>query len=96
MLRLPTGEGFGASEAPRGVLYHRYQLDASGAITSANIVPPTSQNQGAVEEDLGRLVEGAPDLSQEDLTWQCEQLVRCYDPCISCATHAMDVRVERI
>jgi sulfhydrogenase subunit alpha len=88
------GEGWGASEAPRGVLYHRYALDDAGDIEAANIVPPTAQNQRIIEEDLCRLVEQEPGLEQDALTWRCEQLVRCYDPCISCATHFL--RVERV
>jgi sulfhydrogenase subunit alpha len=87
------GEGWGASEAPRGILYHRYQLDDAGDIEAANIVPPTSQNQRIIEEDLCRLVEQEPGLDQAALTWRCEQLVRCYDPCISCATHFLRVEV---
>lgn len=90
-----AGEGFGASEAPRGVLYHRYVLDDAGTIITANIVPPTAQNQRMIELDLCRLVERDPGLEQAALTWRCEQLVRCYDPCISCATHFLRVEVER-
>lgn len=90
-----AGVGFGASEAPRGILYHRYELDERGDIRSANIIPPTSQNQRMIEEDLCRLVERDPELEQDALTWRCEQLVRCYDPCISCATHFLDVHVDR-
>jgi coenzyme F420-reducing hydrogenase alpha subunit len=87
------GEGCGASEAPRGILYHRYTLDEGGDIRTANIVPPTAQNQRIIEEDLCRLVEREPGLDQATLTWRCEQLVRCYDPCISCATHFLRVDV---
>lgn len=90
-----AGAGFGASEAPRGILYHHYTLDDRGDIVTANIVPPTSQNQRTIEEDLCRLVERDPELEQAALTWRCEQLVRCYDPCISCATHFLQVEVDR-
>ncbi len=58
-------------------------------------MPPTSQNQLTIEDDLRRVVEGGLDLADEDLTWRCEQAVRNHDPCISCATHFLDVRVER-
>jgi coenzyme F420-reducing hydrogenase alpha subunit len=94
---VPPGEGLGcgATEAPRGVLFHRYGLDADGLVTSARIVPPTSQNQASIEHDLRRFVADRLDLDDERLTWQCEQAIRNYDPCISCATHFLDLRVER-
>jgi len=87
------GVGHGATEAPRGLLYHRYELDADGTIVDARMVPPTSQNQPAIEDDLARLVEGHLHLDHERLTARCEQAVRNYDPCISCATHFLDVTV---
>jgi coenzyme F420-reducing hydrogenase alpha subunit len=86
--------GHGATEAPRGLLYHRYRVDAEGTILDAKIVPPTSQNQRMIEEDLARFVAPRLALSQEALTWQCEQAIRNYDPCISCATHFLTLRVE--
>ncbi|SNY59293.1 Ni/Fe hydrogenase subunit alpha [Paractinoplanes atraurantiacus] len=90
-----AGTGRGATEAPRGTLFHRYELDAAGLVTSARIVPPTSQNQAAVEDDLGRFVAGRLDLPDDRLTAECEQAIRNYDPCISCATHFLDLRVDR-
>jgi coenzyme F420-reducing hydrogenase alpha subunit len=84
----------GASEAPRGLLYHRYQIDAGGLILEAKIVPPTSQNQRTIEEDLARFVPSRLALPHAELTAQCEQAVRNYDPCISCATHFLTVKVE--
>jgi len=87
--------GYGATEAPRGILFHRYGLDADGLITSARIVPPTSQNQASIEDDLRRYVASRLDLDDEHLTWQCEQAIRNYDPCISCSTHFLDLTVER-
>ena len=89
------GVGTGATEAPRGLLFHRYRIDPAGLIAEARIVPPTSQNQIAIESDIRRTVEAAPDLADEELTWRCEQSVRNHDPCISCATHFLDVTVER-
>ena len=89
------GIGCGVSEAPRGILWHRYEIDASGAIRNARIVPPTSQNQRAIEEDLYGFVSGHLDLSDDELQWQCEQAIRNYDPCISCATHFLKLDVER-
>ncbi len=87
--------GAAISEAPRGILYHRYRIGADGLIQEAKIVPPTSQNQKQVEDDLRAFVEARFDLPLDELTWQCEQAVRNYDPCISCATHALRVRIER-
>ncbi|MGB5138647.1 MAG: Ni/Fe hydrogenase subunit alpha [Candidatus Zixiibacteriota bacterium] len=92
----PTaGIGRGCSEAPRGICYHRYKIDEHGIILDAKIVPPTSQNQKTIEEDLRQFVPRFIDLSDEKLTWQCEQAVRNYDPCISCATHFLKLQVER-
>jgi sulfhydrogenase subunit alpha len=90
-----AGRGYGATEAPRGVLFHRYDLAADGLIEAARIVPPTSQNQAGIEHDLRRFVEDRLDLDDETLTWQCEQAIRNYDPCISCATHFLDLTIER-
>jgi coenzyme F420-reducing hydrogenase alpha subunit len=87
--------GFGATEAPRGVLFHRYGIDADGLISSARIVPPTSQNQASIEDDLRRFVADRLDLDDERLTAQCEQAIRNYDPCISCATHFLELRMDR-
>ncbi len=85
--------GFGCTEAPRGILYHRYRLSEDGTILEAKIVPPTSQNQRIIENDLRRFVERHLSLPDDKLTWQCEQAVRNYDPCISCATHFL--KLER-
>jgi coenzyme F420-reducing hydrogenase alpha subunit len=87
--------GHGASEAPRGTLYHRYAIDHEGLITEAHIVPPTSQNQLSIEDDLRAYVVGRTQLSDSQLQWELEQAIRCYDPCISCATHFLDLTVER-
>jgi sulfhydrogenase subunit alpha len=85
---MPTAAiGFGASEAPRGLLYHRYRVSDDGLIRDAKIVPPTAQNQPTIEDDVRRFVTKFIDLPRETLTLQCEQAVRNYDPCISCATH---------
>lgn len=87
--------GYGCTEAPRGILYHRYKLDAEGTILDANIVPPTSQNQKSVEDDFWRFLPERLSLPKQELTWQCEQLIRNYDPCISCATHFLKVDREQ-
>jgi coenzyme F420-reducing hydrogenase alpha subunit len=85
-----------ATEAPRGLLYHRYRLDADGVILDARIMPPTSQNQGTIEDDLSQFVTARLDLPEDRLTWQCEQMVRNYDPCISCATHFLKLNLDRL
>jgi coenzyme F420-reducing hydrogenase alpha subunit len=87
--------GYGVSEAPRGLLYHRYRLDDDGTILDAKIVPPTSQNQLAIEDDLRGVVSTYSDLPDEELRGLCEQTIRNYDPCISCATHFLTLEVER-
>ena len=88
--------GHGASEAPRGLLYHRYGIDAGGLITEAHIVPPTSQNQLSIEDDLRAYVPGRAGLPDDRLQWELEQAIRSYDPCISCATHFLDLTVHRV
>ncbi|NEE00640.1 Ni/Fe hydrogenase subunit alpha [Phytoactinopolyspora halotolerans] len=90
-----AGVGYGVTEAPRGVLYHRYELDADGLVKTARIVPPTSQNQASIEHDLYDFVSDRLELSDEQLQWQCEQAIRNYDPCISCSAHFLDFTVSR-
>jgi sulfhydrogenase subunit alpha len=91
-----AGVGHGATEAPRGLLYHRYRIDDEGTILDAQIVPPTAQNQPAIEADLKAFVQANLHLSHEELTRQCELAIRTYDPCISCATHFLDLEVEHL
>ena len=86
--------GFGCTEAPRGILYHRYRLDEHGIVLDAKIVPPTSQNQRTMEADLSEFVSAHIDTPPDDLQRQCEQAVRNYDPCISCATHFLKLNIE--
>jgi coenzyme F420-reducing hydrogenase alpha subunit len=90
-----AGVGYACTEAPRGSLYHRYEVDERGLIRDAKIVPPTSQNQKTIENDLWQVVSQEIDLPKEKLTWRCEQAVRNYDPCISCATHFLRLNIER-
>lgn len=90
-----AGVGHGATEAPRGLLYHRYELAEDGTILDATIIPPTSQNQQSIEEDLRAFVQDRLDLPRDELVRQCEQAIRNYDPCISCATHFLDLTVEQ-
>ena len=84
-----------ATEAPRGLLYHRYELDDAGIIADAVIVPPTSQNQIAIEADLRDFVQSHLDLDDHTLGHRCEQVIRNYDPCISCATHFLRFSSDR-
>ncbi len=90
-----AGVGHGVTEAPRGLLYHRYSLDEAGRITDAVIVPPTSQNQATIEHDLWHYVEHHLDLEDEELRRRAEVTIRNHDPCISCATHFLDLTVVR-
>ena len=90
-----AGEGTSATEAPRGLLYHRYAVDEQGRVVSANIVPPTSQNQSQIEEDLRHYLPGVLDRDEPSIAAACERLVRSYDPCISCSTHFLRVTLER-
>lgn len=91
----PRGaRGAGCTEAPRGILYHRYDVNDQSDITEAKIVPPTSQNQKSIEQDLHRFVRQHIDLPDDRLQWQCEQAIRNYDPCISCATHFLKLERE--
>jgi coenzyme F420-reducing hydrogenase alpha subunit len=89
-----AGEGHGVSEAPRGLLYHRYRIDGEGTIREAVIVPPTSQNQRTIELDLVAVVERDWRMPREELTLRCEQTIRNHDPCISCATHFLTLELE--
>ena len=90
-----SATGYGCTEAPRGILYHRYRMDETGVILDAKIVPPTSQNQKTIENDLWQFVPEYLDLPDKELMWHCEQAIRNYDPCISCATHFLKLTVER-
>ncbi|GIU93546.1 MAG: Ni/Fe hydrogenase subunit alpha [Gaiellaceae bacterium] len=90
-----AGTGHGCTEAPRGICWHRYALDAEGFILDAKIVPPTAQNQRSIEEDLVGVVRDRLELPDEELAHVCEQAIRNYDPCISCATHFLRFEVIR-
>ena len=77
------------------MLFHRYVLDDAGIIQDAQIVPPTSPNQPSIEADLRAMVGAWSDLDEHALQHRCEHAIRNYDPCISCATHFLDLRVSR-
>ncbi len=91
-----SASGTGCTEAPRGICYHRYDLDQDGRVRVARIVPPTAQNQRQIERDLWGVVERHMALPDDQLQWVCEQAIRNYDPCISCATHFLKLSVERV
>ena len=95
-LMLRAGEGCAATEAPRGLLFHRYTLDAAGLVQSARIVPPTAQNLARIEEDLRQMAPKVLDMPHDQATLTCEHLVRSYDPCISCATHFLKLDIKEL
>jgi coenzyme F420-reducing hydrogenase alpha subunit len=89
------GVGCHATEAPRGLIYHRYRIGDDGLIAEAKIVPPTSQNQGQIENDLRAYVPRIVGFDDAAATQKCEHMIRNYDPCISCSTHFLEMRIER-
>jgi len=93
-LNIKAGEGAAATEAPRGLLYHRFRIDENGFVKNARIVPPTAQNLARMEADLWQLAPTVYELPHEDATLTCEHLLRAYDPCISCATHFLTLTIE--
>jgi coenzyme F420-reducing hydrogenase alpha subunit len=90
-----AGSGCHATEAPRGLIYHRYRIGDDGLIAEAKIVPPTSQNQGQIENDLRAYVPRVLSYDDAVATQKCEHMIRNYDPCISCSTHFLDLRIDR-
>lgn len=89
------GVGHGVSEAPRGLLYHRYEIDGDGQIRTATIVPPTAQNQAAIEHEMACLVASNLDEDDATLTALCERSIRNHDPCISCSAHFLTLTIDR-
>jgi coenzyme F420-reducing hydrogenase alpha subunit len=92
---IQPGEGCGVSEAPRGLLYHRYVVDEQGLIRFARITPPTAQNFAQMEADLWALAPTVVKQPQEEASISFEHLLRSYDPCISCATHFLKLHIDR-
>lgn len=91
-----SGMGYGCTEAPRGMLWHAYELNDEGLIQSARIIPPTSQNQARIEDDLKySLKQFGLNKQDDELRAYSEQLIRNYDPCISCSTHFLTMNVKR-
>lgn len=93
--QVKRGAGCAVTEAPRGLIYHRYEVDDQGRVELAKIVPPTSQNQAQVEQDLRAFLPSLLDESDAHIALSCERFVRNYDPCISCSTHFLSLRIER-
>ena len=93
--KVHAGQGCAATEAPRGLLYHRYRIDDRGLVEFSRIVPPTAQNYHRMEDDLKAILPGVLDQSEAEIAQVCEKLIRTYDPCISCSTHFVKLRLER-
>jgi len=90
-----AGVGFGCTEAPRGICWHRYEFETDGSIKTARIVPPTSQNQPSIEADLTAVATSILDKPDDVIRHRCEQTIRNYDPCISCSTHFLKLSIHR-
>ena len=90
-----AGAGFGCTEAPRGICWHRYDFADDGTIERARIVPPTSQNQPSIEADLAGVAASLLDQPDEIIRDRCEHTIRNYDPCISCSAHFLKLTVRR-
>lgn len=90
-----AGTAAWSTEAPRGLLFQTYEIDERGLVSSARIVPPTAQNQASIEDDLRTYAGTILHLPQAEATARLEAMIRCYDPCISCATHFLRVDIDR-
>jgi coenzyme F420-reducing hydrogenase alpha subunit len=93
--RVQAGEGCAATEAPRGLLYHRYRINDQGLVEAAKIIPPTAQNMRRIEDDLRQFLPGFLAQPESEIARASENLVRCYDPCISCSTHFLKLKLDR-
>lgn len=94
-IKLRPGEGWGVSEAPRGLLYHRYVVDEQGVVRFARITPPTAQNFAQMESDLWALAPSVVKKPQDEASLAFEHLLRSYDPCISCSVHFLKLKIEQ-
>ena len=95
-LQVSSGEGVGTLEAPRGVLIHHYRVDRQGVVRYANIITPTALNGNHIEESLESLVKENMELEEDELKFNLERLIRSYDPCLGCATHLVEIKMERV
>jgi len=90
-----AGQGVGAVEVPRGILFHDYTYNARGVCTKANCIIPTNQNHANIELDMKALLPQILEKSEKEIELTLEMLVRAYDPCISCSTHAVKINFDR-
>jgi sulfhydrogenase subunit alpha len=88
-----AGRGVGTVEAPRGLLIHDYTYDDDGKIEKANLIIPTGMNYINIENDLNALVPDIIEKSEDEIRLACEMMIRAYDPCISCSTHFLNVKL---
>ena len=88
--------GVGALEAPRGILFHKYKFNNKGICKFANITTPTTQNLSHLEEAIKELLPYLLDKKEDEIKLEIEKLIRAYDPCISCSTHFLELKLERI
>jgi sulfhydrogenase subunit alpha len=91
-----AGVGVGVVEAPRGTLYHKLELDKDGKVKKGEVIVPTGQNQISIEDDLKHFIENNLGMDQEDMAFECEKIIRAYDPCMSCASHFLKLRMKEV
>jgi sulfhydrogenase subunit alpha len=89
------GNGIAVTEAPRGMLFHEYDIDSSGKVKKCNIITPTCQNLANIEKDLIEYVPNLLGKKEEQLKLDIEKLIRSYDPCFSCSTHFLKLKIKR-
>jgi coenzyme F420-reducing hydrogenase alpha subunit len=90
-ISIAAGQGVGAVEVPRGILFHDYTYNEKGVCTKANCIIPTNQNHGNIELDMKALLPKILNKTEKEIELTLEMLVRAYDPCISCSTHAVKI-----
>ncbi|MEE8324928.1 MAG: Ni/Fe hydrogenase subunit alpha [Candidatus Humimicrobiaceae bacterium] len=88
-----AGRGVGTVEAPRGLLIHDYTYDDDGKIVKSNLIIPTGMNYGNIERDMNAIVPDIIEKSEDEIRLACEMMIRAYDPCISCSTHFLNVKL---
>jgi sulfhydrogenase subunit alpha len=90
-IKVKAGQGVGAVEVPRGILFHDYTYNKDGICTKANCIIPTNQNHANIQLDMKALLPKILGKTPKEIELTLEMLVRAYDPCISCSTHAVKV-----
>ena len=90
-LPMKAAVGVGVVEAPRGMLFHKLEINDKGIVTGGEVVVPTGQNQIAIEQDLAKFIGENLHMTKEEISHECEKLIRAYDPCMSCASHFLKV-----